>query len=247
MSKAGHVPQYRLHKSTGYAYVWHPSIPTKGHRLYLGKHGTPQSQQRYRQFLERLALNNSGAEVPLIDPIPTIDELVLAWVQYGKEHYKRGDGMSTQYGAMRRALRLLVKYHGADLAQSFGPKKLKDLRRGLIKRYARSYVNQTVFRIQRFYQWASSEELIPAAHYHGLTCVKPLAKNELGARDNPRVRPVPLENVLALLPFLSPTVSALVQTQYLCCMRPREACIMRACDIDRTGPCKPPYLCATSR
>lgn len=235
MARQNKVPAYRRHKGTGYAYVYHRSIQTKDHRLYIGKHGTEDSRQRYRQFLERLAANQGGAELPPIDPVPTINEVVLAWIQYGKAHYRRGDGLSSQYHAMRRAIRFLTARHGLDLAKSFGPKLLKDLRKSLIPRYDRSYVNQIVARLQRLFQWASSEELVPPHLYHGLLSVKPLAKGELGAWDKPPVTPADFEQVRDLLPFLSPTVAALVQVQYLCCMRPREACIMRGCDIDRSG------------
>jgi hypothetical protein len=43
------APAYRLHKSTGQAVV-----RINGKTIYLGKHGTEESQQRYHQALADL-------------------------------------------------------------------------------------------------------------------------------------------------------------------------------------------------
>ena len=37
------IPKYRLHKTSGQALV-----QIRGKRIYLGKHGTPESRERYR-------------------------------------------------------------------------------------------------------------------------------------------------------------------------------------------------------
>ena len=78
MASSPRVPKYRLHKGTGYAYVQHISIRNKSRRLYLGKYGTPDSLQRYQQFLARLQAGVAEAAPPLSD-IPTIKELVAAY------------------------------------------------------------------------------------------------------------------------------------------------------------------------
>lgn len=49
------------------------------------------------------------------------------------------------------------------------------------------------------------------------------------------MRAVPDAHVEAVLPFLSPTVAAMVQLQLLTGMRSGELCIMRTADIDTTG------------
>jgi len=50
------------------------------------------------------------------------------------------------------------------------------------------------------------------------------------------VRPVDLETVEATLPHLTRHVSAMIQVQLLTGARPGEVCIMRGCDLNRTGP-----------
>ncbi len=49
------------------------------------------------------------------------------------------------------------------------------------------------------------------------------------------VKPVPLADVAALLPFVSPIISAMIRTQYFGGMRPAEVCAMRPCDIEQVG------------
>src|SRR5205823_3172280 len=47
---------------------------------------------------------------------------------------------------------------------------------------------------------------------------------------------VPVAFVEATLSYLSRPVSAMVQLQLLCGMRPGEVCILRTIDLDMTGP-----------
>jgi integrase len=49
------------------------------------------------------------------------------------------------------------------------------------------------------------------------------------------VRPIPEEQIEAVLPFLSRHVRAMVELQLVSGMRPCEVCRMRTADIDRTG------------
>ena len=176
MASSPRVPKYRLHKGTGYAYVQHISIRNKSRRLYLGKYGTPDSLQRYQQFLARLQAGVAEAAPPLSD-IPTIKELVAAYLVYAKTYYDRGGSLSSQYYSMKRALLGLNMLFATDPAANFGPKSLRLYQSELVKvGYARSYVNQVTDRIKRFFRWACAEEMIDASVYHALACVAGLRR-----------------------------------------------------------------------
>jgi len=103
------------------------------------------------------------------------------------------------------------------------------------KDYARSHINHTISRVKRFFRWSCAEELIPPEIYHKLMCVRGLQRGEMGVRESKRIRPACPSAVEGVVPFLSPTVAAMVRTQYLCGMRPGEVCRMRANEIDRNG------------
>jgi integrase len=55
------------------------------------------------------------------------------------------------------------------------------------------------------------------------------------APEGEPVRPVPEEHVAAVLPHLFRQVKAMVELQTLTGMRPGEVCVMRTCDVDRSG------------
>ncbi len=234
------IPKYRHHTS-GSAYVYHRSIDTSDHRLSLGKYNTPESLRRYRQFLKRLEIYQAGQEMPLIGSVPNILELVVAYIEYAKQHYKRIDSQGNQftaqeYGEMRYALRIVLDLYGDDIASEFGPRCLKTVQRWMVKeKYARSHINHTTSRIKRFFRWAASEELIPSENYHKLLCVRGLQRGEQGVRETKKVRPACPESLAAVLKFLPPTVADMAQLQYFCGMRPGEVCIMRPMDIDTKG------------
>lgn len=235
------VPKYRFHKSSGCGFVQHRSIDTNDNRLSLGKYNTPESLRRYRQFLKRLELYNEGQEKLRIGSVPKNLELVVAYNEYAKEHYKRVDAFGNQFIAreyrdMRSALRIVLELHGDDLAHEFGPRNLKAIQRWMVReKYARSHINHTIGRIKRFYRWACSEELIPPETYHKLTCVRGLQSGELGAKEPKPIKPACPESLEKVLKYLPPVVGDMAKVQYFCGMRPGEVCIMRGVDIDRAG------------
>jgi integrase len=84
--------------------------------------------------------------------------------------------------------------------------------------------------------WAASEVFIPHAAYAARTTVPGLARGRSNARETQPVRPVSDEHVNATLPHLSRQLRGLVQFQRLTGCRPSEACLVRGCDVDMTGP-----------
>lgn len=226
------VPKYRKHPN-GSAFVCHASIPNKSHRKYLGKFGSEQSKKRYRAFLARLDAGRSSAEPT---DSPDIDELILAYLDHAKDYYQRDGEMSPEYDLMIYALKPLGELYGTEQAATFGPLALGNVVAALVRRgWARSNINHNLSRIKRFFRWACSQELAPPELYHKLLTVKGLARGQSGCREANPVRPADAVSVKGVLPYLSPTLAAMVQVQQLCGMRPGEVCIMRAEDIDRTG------------
>ena len=57
------IPKYRLHKGSGQALV-----QINGERIYLGKHGTAQSREKYRRIVAKsLGCPQPSPHLPLQD------------------------------------------------------------------------------------------------------------------------------------------------------------------------------------
>jgi hypothetical protein len=70
---------------------------------------------------------------------------------------------------------------------------------------------------------------------HGLLCIEGLRRGRCGARESQPVKQVDDVVVAATLPFLCPTVRAMVQVQQLTGMRSGELVVMRGVDIDTSS------------
>lgn len=191
-------------------------------------------------------------------------ELIDAYWTYAQDYYKpqelrpRGD-----LNNIRQALKTLNRLFGQLPAVQFGPLKLMIVRDEMIKPqpgkqwrkvidpvtgksstqlldimrpgWSRHHVNRQVWRIKRMFTWGASRELIPASIAAQLETLDGLRKGKTPARETPRVRPADADAVEKVIPFLPPTVAAMVRLGAITGMRPGEIRIMRTGDIDRTG------------
>src|SRR5262249_36011500 len=121
-------------------------------------------------------------------------------------------------------------------AEEFSPLKLKAVRQTMVAAgWCRTLINQRIGRIIHAFKWAVSEELIPEGVWRALTTVRGLQRGRTEAHETEPVQPVATEVVEKTTPYLLPEVAALVRLQLLTGMRPGEVCIIRPCDIDRSG------------
>src|SRR5262249_32801420 len=136
MPKKPRIPTYRLHKGSGQAVV-----VLNGTSVYLGKWNTPESRSEYERVIaEWLA---RGRTVP--HPIPSsppaeatddlrVSELILAFFDHAKKHYRHPDGKPTgELDNFRDALRPLRRLFGDTLAREFGPLRLRAVREEMLK------------------------------------------------------------------------------------------------------------------
>lgn len=70
---------------------------------------------------------------------------------------------------------------------------------------------------------------------HGLQAVSGLRFGRSNARETEPIKPVADEHILAILPFVSRQVRAMIQLQRLTGMRPGEVVLLRPCDIDQSS------------
>jgi integrase len=233
------VPSYCLHKASGQAVV-----RSDGQDVYLGPYGSPESHRRYQAVVAEWRARHAAAvaaeTVPTVAPraFLTIAELVARYREFALQYYSFEGQPTREFNCMKYALRPLRKLYGDHLAAEFGPVALKALRQHLIDQgLCRKLINNRINRInrvRRFFKWAVSEELIPAAVYEALRTVDGLRYGKTTARESAPVRPVDDATVDATLPFVSPVVAAMIRIQRQTGMRPNEVVQMRLCDIDRS-------------
>lgn len=229
------VPKYRK-DSKGLAFVEHRSIPTKTRRLYLGRHGTPESHARYRTFLARLESQSPDIELIRSPHANEIDVLIDAYLTWAEKNYSRPHGVSSEYTSMVYALEPVSNLFGNCPVSEFGPRSLVAIRTHLIQRkQVRTGINRQLGRIKKFFRWCCEQEIAPPDLHHKLTCVSGLYTGQEGVREAEKKIPASIDSIREIIPFTSPTVAAMMRTQYLCGMRPGEVCIMRRCDLSMDG------------
>jgi integrase len=165
-----------------------------------------------------------------------LNEVILAYDTWAEAHYRKEGKENTQIGMIRDALGIVVRLFGRTPAADFGPLKLEAVREAMAaKGWSRNYINEQVGRVRRAFRWAVSRELVPRDLYHALEALPGLRKGETGVRETEPVKAVPAEVVEATLPHMPKVVRAMVRVGLLTGMRPGEVCLMRACDIDKSG------------
>jgi integrase len=225
------VPKYRKHKQSGQAIV-----TLNGRDHLLGPHGTRVSKQKYDRLIaewlarDRQPMVADGAGL-------TIAELAArywAWSQI--RHVRNGRPTPESYKIKTMLQHLLALYadHGTC---EFGPRELKVVRQAMIDcGWSRRYVNTQVGVLCRMFKWAAIEGLIPAAVHAALALVDGLRRGESAlVRERPRRHGVDDATVEATLAHLPPVVQAMIRLQQATGMRPGEVCILRPCDVDRSG------------
>jgi integrase len=225
------IPKYRLHKATGQACV-----RLNGVDHYLGKHATKASREKYHRLVGEWIAN--GRTLPKGPEDLSVAELVLQFVKFAEGYYGGSERENLRY-----ALRPLVRLYGRAKAVEFGPRAFRAIRQALIegtapgsrKPAARTHANKQMARIRSVFRWGAGRELIPASVFHALQAVESLRKGRTEALERTPVMPVPMDQVDAVLPFVSRQVSAMIRLQLLTAARPGEICAVRPCEIDRSG------------
>ena len=165
--------------------------------------------------------DKSGDDFPAL----TIDELLLRYLDFARGYYVNGEKPSKELTCMKEAMGHLRALYATDLANDFGPKKLKAVRQHMIDacNLSRNVVNKRVGRIKRIFKWAVSEELVAPSVFEGLRTVVGLRRGRTAARETDPVKPVPDPWVDAILANVSPQIAAMIELQRLTGMRPRKS------------------------
>ncbi len=123
------TPKYRKQtRSDGSTLAF---VELGGKRIYLGPYGSKVSREAYdREVARWLALGRNSA-------VPTggitVTQLIAAWFEWARHHYRRSTGEPTStLDSTRPALRTLRYLYGDKFVNEFGPKALKAVRQFIL-------------------------------------------------------------------------------------------------------------------
>jgi hypothetical protein len=183
-AKPPRIPSYRLHKPTGLAVV-----RLNDHDVYLGKHGTPESQQEYSRVIaewianlqqlgsQARATTGSGGQV-------TVSELFLNYWRFATTYYVKDGRPTGEQEPIRQAMKPLVRLYGPTNVRDFGPVALKAVRQEMVDSgLSRKVVNARVNRIRRMFKWGVENQIVAPTVLHGLQAVSPLKYGRCSARE----------------------------------------------------------------
>lgn len=223
------LPKYRKHLGSGQALV---CLSGKVH--YLGKFGSEVSKLEYDRLVAEWI--QAGRRVLEEPELTTVANLCERFLSFANEYYRKdGEPTGSIYG-YRAAAGWLCELYGHRPASEFGPLGLKTVQQRMIEQgLSRGYINDTVQRARGIFKWGVANEIVPAAVWHTLQAVQGLRKHRTAARETDRVAPVADHVVDATLPCLPVIVADMVRIQRFTAMRPAEVCMLRPCDIDRSG------------
>ena len=129
MPRLRRIPSYRLHKPTKQAVV-----TLDGRDVYLGRHGSPESQAEYSRLVAEWLSNGrrlSGSQQDRGSDL-TINEMILAYLRYARGYYVKNGKPTSEPANLALAFRPLRHLYGHSPARQFGPVALKAVRQELI-------------------------------------------------------------------------------------------------------------------
>ena len=233
----------KLCEDRGRFFVW-----LEGKRHYFSAKGRRDAEVKRKQFLANLWLGNApapsgaGRGSPLVQKsgglsqdIRTGDMFVSELADEFIDHHTLRLS-KTEVQNYKYAIGYLVETFGGLLVNEITPKKLRIVRSQMVQsgRLCRKTINNFTAKLVRIFAWGCEEEWVEANVAGALKMVKQLPQGELGTFDHKEREPVPDLVITATLPFMPPTVAAMVQVQWLTGMRPSEVFKMRVGDIDRS-------------
>ncbi|MCE9566601.1 MAG: site-specific integrase [Planctomycetes bacterium] len=199
--------------------------------------GPWNSEQSAKEFARLLAESQAGAAPAKLGSLVTVNEILLAFLDHAEMHYRRKDKtLTNEVSQFKQTFRPLRELYGHIPASEFGPLALRVLRERMIDLgWARSLINQRVGRVKNVFKWAVSQQLVPVSVFQALATVAGLQPGRTKARETEPILPIAEEHVLATLPYVQPTVRAMILVELLTGVRPEEVCSLRPCDLDTSG------------
>jgi integrase len=218
------IPNRLLHRPSGRdRIVW------QGRSIYLGRHGSPESEAAYRKIVKSILETGS----PYPPQSPTVATMTARYVVIYRQ---TSPETSREWQAVERAVKLFNDQVGTMPADTITPAVLIRVREawidsGLSVRTINRYHNM----ILSAFRWAVQADMIPANVWQSLQSVGKLKPMRSRAKEPRTVEPVAWSDVEAIRDHVRPQVWSMICLQWWTGMRSGELLAMTVDEIvDRT-------------
>lgn len=200
--------------------------------IYLGEYDTPDSRKKWSEIVSDWSAGNLDKYGSAV----SIARLSVAYTKFARKYYVKDGKQTSEAIRVGSALRFLVAECKDLQTDKFTPKHLERVRNRMIrKKLSRGVINTYVSIITRAFKFGVVEGCVPANVWQALKALPGLRRGRTQATESKPVEPVSPLVVIKTLRQLGPVVAAMVRLQYVTGMRPGEVCMMRVCNLDRTG------------
>jgi integrase len=212
----------QVHKDRDYDCVY-----VGRQKIMLGKSGSPEAEAKFRRLQIQVL---SDPTLAFLNPQHVkVDHLCIAYLEYVEENDPG------HFSSIKTAVKILLGYYTGQPVDSLDTRHFLFLQEQFVKHgVSRKYCNALMGYIRAMLKWGAIRKLVSTQVYGEAKLIPALKEGKTKAYENPEREPVPDDVVRRTLPFMSPTVRAMVQIQRMTGMRPKEICRMTVGNIDQT-------------
>jgi hypothetical protein len=212
-SQSPRILQVRKDRNYDCVYV-------KGKKIMLGKSGSPEAEAAFRK-LQIQVLTDPTFAAPKPQQV-MVDDLCFAYLKYAKEHDP------DHYGGIKTALNILLEHYTGQPVDVLDTRHFLHLQDKFVDHgVSRQYCNMLMNYIRAMLKWGILRKLVSHQVYVEAKFIPPLKKGKTRAYEKPPRQDVPDKVVDRTLPYLLPTIRAMVLVQWLASMRPSEVFRMK--------------------
>jgi hypothetical protein len=211
------IPNYRLHKATGQAFV-----ELGGRRIYLGKHGSKASREEYEWRIGEYLANGRQLQPTQPKTGTSCQELAIRFCEWAEEYFM---SQPKSFNHVKMAMGFLVKHYGRESTDNFAPMSLVFLQKQLVEHgYARLMVNRYVAIVKQAFKHGAKFGWVNPQTSYALQVVDNLKKGRTKAHEYRDVKPVDPDDIEKTLAELPKRIADMARIQRLCVMRPQDVC-----------------------
>lgn len=218
------VPKLGHHK-TG---QWHVRI--RGKSMYLGKN-KETAEIRYCELILDLLGPEASIHGANSDAI-TLAVLLSKYCEASLEEVKPG-WRKLKRDNLKQVCEIALSLYSSVPVENFGPLAFQEVRKQMAKVPGRSrgYVNGLCSKLRSAFRWGVSQELVSQQCYDRLLTVRDLGMGQFGLPEGKKVKPVDLEMVATVLPFLNDRMADILRLLMLTGARPSEILNLRPAEL----------------
>ena len=197
----------------------------KAKKIILGRTGTPEAEAKFRQLQIQVITDPTLSS--LKPEQVTVDTLCLAYLQYAKEHDPG------HYSCIKTACEILLRNFTGQAVDTLDTRHFLLLQDMFVQSgVSRQYCNMLMRFVRAMLKWGILRKLVPHQVYVEAQFIPALKRGKTRAHEKPPRQDVPDSVIDRTLPYLLPTIRAMVQIQRFASMRPSEVCRMKVGEID---------------